>query len=146
MGEVADYTKVGGLYDVKICNKQGCSVETGHYKIKNPEPEGESKQVYSFPSTADNTIIFVPGRVVEDKQAFSKYVIGQTKTQQTCYNIDPCNVYTKELCCETSELEEEKKAANKSLTITILVYVLFGLLALSVISIFAYLAASWRDA
>jgi len=137
---VVQYSRrdVNGLYDIKVCTNQGCTVEVGFYKIKNPVPSGQDKQVYSFPSTTENDYFFVPSRVVEDPSAFQTYVLDATRRPVSCLVIDPCNVHTQLWCCEQEEIQETSDSSTNDILSIILIYVLFGLLGLS---LFAAVAA-----
>lgn len=146
MVEVVQYSRrsVNGLYDIKICNNQGCSVEVGFYKIRNPFPSGNEKQIYSFPTTSDNLYFFVPSRVVEDPSAFSTYVLDVTKQLITCLAIDPCNVHTQKWCCaeeESSTTQTDKEKKTDGFVAALLVYVLVALFGLFIIMIGAIMNA-----
>jgi hypothetical protein len=129
---------INGLYDIKICNNQGCTVEVGFYKLKNPFPTGDDKQVYSFPTTPENDIFFVPSRVVEDPVAFKSHVLDQTRKLVSCLEIDPCNVHTQLWCCTQNELiAVDSMSRNKDILAMILIYVLFALLVIGILAVTA---------
>lgn len=96
---VVGFTKVNGKYDIKLCTTQPyvCDIQTGYYRVNNATPE---TQFYPFPSTVDNKNVFIPSRIVEDKDAFKKYVIDYiTARGIKCLNMDPCTVYNVGVCC-----------------------------------------------
>lgn len=104
MASVVGFTKIGGefgKYDIKLCNMEPhvCDIQSNYYRLKNENPHS---QYFPFPSTMDNINVFIPSRIIEDRAAFKKYVIDLFRKQPKCLKIDPCNVYTKDICCDGS--------------------------------------------
>lgn len=98
MTYVTQYSKASNtnpLYDAKVCLNDRCNILQNQYKFENMDPKN---QIFPFPSTSDNKVFMVPNRVAQDEQALKEYVISKAKSQ-TCFDIDPCDVYTSKYCC-----------------------------------------------
>jgi len=106
MSVVSQYSKVGNstLYDAKVCVRDKCDIIVDQYRFVNGSP---SDQIFAFPSTADNKVFMVGERIVQDSKAFQDLVINNAK-KQTCFDIDPCDVYTAEYCCSTKQVPSTK--------------------------------------
>ena len=105
MSYVQDYTRdqsgKTSLFDIKICpySSSNCNVLTHHYLVKNA---AQTRQYFPFPSTPDNTVFFIPDRILQDPRAMSNFVIPHA-TQQECFNIDPCDLYASSYCCKNKQ-------------------------------------------
>lgn len=121
MASVVGYSKnsINDLYDIKICrmNPYTCDIQVGYYKMINKVPES---QYFSFPATQDNRHIFIPSRIVEDRNSFKTYVLNIFKSKPECIDIEPCNIYTSDLCCKknTSTSNSETIINNGTTVVT----------------------------
>lgn len=144
MANVVGFSRIGdeGKYDVKVCTNQVCEIQEGYYKLQNNNPK---EQLFPFPSSLDNSNVFIPERVVEDKTAFDMFVVKKYLAKPECVDIDPCNIYTNDVCCkektQETDNEETDNKDKKSMTgllvfVIILAVFLFGILIVAL----AYLA------
>ena len=108
MANVVGFTrrKEDGKYDIKLCTSQPalCEVQTGYYRFINDQPKDA---FYPYPSSGDNINIFIPSRIVEDKVNFKNLVLDNIRKKQSCYKIDPCNIYVQNVCCKNAKMPED---------------------------------------
>lgn len=98
MAQITQYSKVNNtnpLYDAKLCYNDNCNILKNQYKFTNDSPK---TQMFPFPSTSDGKVFMVPDRIAQDADALKRYVIDNARSQ-SCFNIDPCDVYTSKYCC-----------------------------------------------
>ena len=127
MANVVGYSKIGdeGKYDVKICTNDVCEIQPGYYKLQNNDPK---TQIFPFPANDDNSSVFIPARIVEDKSALDSYVVAKFLKKPDCLSIDPCNIYTKDLCCTSSTTKNNDNNTNSftgMMIVTIIMAIIF---------------------
>ena len=117
MANVVGFNRIGdeGKFDIKICTNDVCQIKEGYYKLTNDKP---GEQLFPFPATSDNKNVFVPERVVEDSSAFDAFVLSKFLTKPECITIEPCNVYTKSMCCMNTNKQTTKEAATSNSSMT----------------------------
>ena len=104
MSYAQGYAKDGNMYDVKVCIKRDtsdvpiCEIVNNNYKFDNQYPD---KISFPFPAMADGKTFFVPQRIVVDELAMKEMIVNNMK-YQNCFNADPCDNNTKQLCCSSS--------------------------------------------
>lgn len=150
MSYVTQYSKVGDstLYDARVCVKDKCEIVQDQYKFVNESPK---EQQFPFPSTSDNTVFMVGRRVMQDKNAINEYIIKYAK-KQSCFDIDPCDVYAAPYCCKKNTkaktvIHEEGINSKPSETTEVntisgiwffLFFLVIGLFSIVLIALLAY--------
>jgi len=154
MGSVVAFSKqkTDGKYVIKICTLEPnvCDVQNGYYKIDNTQPK---EWHFAFPSTQDNTNIFIPSRIVEDPTAFQSLVLSTLQNRPNCLKIDPCDDFAKKWCCNAQERDTQQSnnatttntnttSLKGSTVLTVWFIILLILFGIALILVFALVASS----
>lgn len=131
-------------YDIKICssNPDTCNVHGGYYKLVNPNPK---EWLLPFPSTADNTKVFLPSRVVEDANSFKYLVYNKLIGNPACLELDPCNIYSEQWCCKKGQRSTDSAVVDKDtdanrIALIVIMSIVVGMLLLTLIGLAYYLS------
>lgn len=136
------------LYMTKSCQEnedapgeydQDCQIDQRLYKVENDFPV---TQEFSFASTIDNDIVFIPERIMESKKGRKTFILDPAD-DQSCFTVDPVDKFSEHISCTAVDdsgvrIVDKEEEFPMSLNVVVLL-MFFIMLVLGIAFVFGLL-------